>query len=929
MEFDGAKSEIEKSELEIFWQDQNKKILANEKFLSDRGDFFSDVFCFKHSSGKGVHRLDFSIFELPHLTIDHTATLTLIGNSYPISMKEYAKLAVTHTITALSAGYARGVYQMIVHLAGLLNAQQSRSITSSSIEDFHLSYLTQVINERGRFTRLRPEAFRTSYKVNFVKIREIMQSLGVLGLIDVSLTTRNFYLTLDNACQAIMGITLSEYKEGGSFNFLTLELGQYYVDYMKCQYEDNYLYSIVCQQAIDSVIQKFDIGNIKDSKSRNIWSTVLLDTIQGGFIPNKRSHKSSYVTRDKLNVEMDQELFKRYLCYFEKVQSMRDKNIYQVVKALGLGMRFDAVEVIRILMLQKHYPFPTNTSPEEVWITYLSSLDKTHIDSERLNEVTVADVYSRMLQIVENDRLDKAAFMADLSKWSMSLIGCKKKSGISQLTKELERVSDAMTSLVVAWLGYRKSEFGFPLSAIHVEPNLDILDSSYVPFRFKLKWLVPKTNGKTKIDREIISNCYQVAAQLNELFQSPEGSPCLYTSTGSFKCKLVSSESVRYIESRVKSNWTSFVERYQPFVDVKELQRLSELEDATISSDEKDKLQKLRVIYDLSSARVRKLLETCDEVRGDILKLDCTGFAGKGQAKFKKSLIEFNKTGDISNPKHKDIVNKHLSDVTKKWLLSESMNLDQKGMVDITNEILQGVRYPTAHAFRHIWAEAVLTRYQGDVGAVIRHHFCHLDESFFMAYLRNKEPKHLIKAARIKVLNSIVDSLLIDSKKIGREYLGGFARFVKKAAISTKAITENEIRELRERIVGRVISIQPSHFATCIPREGAESRAKCAMFGDINPQNAKPAFCLGCANALITEGNLKGIWLTIQPFVKESLNESVMGFMVEQHLPMLRSGFKRVKELQTENNTESVSKILHMINKAIQSIEKKLKEEEG
>lgn len=62
-------------------------------------------------------------------------------------------------------------------------------------------------------------------------------------------------------------------------------------------------------------------------------------------------------------------------------------------------------------------------------------------------------------------------------------------------------------------------------------------------------------------------------------------------------------------------------------------------------------------------------------------------------------------------------------------------------MRDICSEILDGVRYPSPHAFRHIWAEAVLTRYQGDVGAVIRHQFCHLDNSFFMAYLRDKDAR--------------------------------------------------------------------------------------------------------------------------------------------------------------------------------------------
>ena len=184
-----------------------------------------------------------------------------------------------------------------------------------------------------------------------------------------------------------------------------------------------------------------------------------------------------------------------------------------------------------------------------------------------------------------------------------------------------------------------------------------------------------------------------------------------------------------------------------------------------------------------------------------------------------------------------------------------------------------------------------------------------------------------MKAARFKVLNSIVDTLLLDSDKIGQNYLGGFSRYVKKVSHLTKAITQSELVGLRELIAGRVISIQPSHFVTCIPREGGEHRAMCAEFGEINPHNAKPEFCLVCTNALITEGNLKGIWMTIQPFAKEALNEHVMGFMIEQHLPTLRSGYKRIKELKSTKNEGSVIKILNVLEKAIKSIEEKLKEE--
>ena len=257
------------------------------------------------------------------------------------------------------------------------------------------------------------------------------------------------------------------------------------------------------------------------------------------------------------------------------------------------------------------------------------------------------------------------------------------------------------------------------------------------------------------------------------------------------------------------------------------------------------------------------------------------------------------------------------------WLAGR-LRIDKAAMKNISTELLRYVNYPTPHAFRHIWAEVVLMRYQGDVGAAIRHQFCHLDNSFFMAYLRDKEAKSLINVARPKVLNSIIDTLLIEHKAIGRNFLGGVARFVGKSVSITQVVTPSELRALREQISSRIISINSTQYSTCIPREGTESRAKCAEFGDINPHNAKLAFCLNCTNALVTEGNLRGIWEVIQPFIKESLHEDVMGFMVQHHLPMMRSTERKVKEIRLDSNAEKVDKMLYWIRKAIESIETKL-----
>ncbi|TOB90362.1 hypothetical protein CGJ96_23095, partial [Vibrio parahaemolyticus] len=630
-----------------------------------------------------------------------------------------------------------------------------------------------------------------------------------------------------------------------------------------------------------------------------------------------------------LTVEVKDALFEEYSKRFELVTSLKDQSIEALVIELGLSSRSDSVELIRILMLQKYLGLEGHKTPNEVWQGYLLSLDKTFLEAESLSQLSVDDVYGKMQAIVSEKILGRGQFLTDIGAWANKQLSNSELKTYESFKAILNIPLYAMTNLVVAWTGYRQSEFGFPLKSIQSEANLDILDNAHVPFRFKLKWFVPKTGGSTKINREVTSQCYQVAAQLNEVFGHEGDEPCLYSYAGNAKKDRIN-QSGTYIDNRVRANWEGFVRAYQPFNDVIKLDTLNSKHTTQLTTDEQKELELLSAKYSIGSARYKNLLSCAQEVKKDWLRLSCSSLnGGKAQKALKASLILFSKGKPLENTKHQEIIETYLSDETKALLTSGSVDLkDKKTMMDICSELLEGVRYPSPHAFRHIWAESVLTRYQGDVGAVIRHQFAHLDNSFFMAYLRDKNARGLMQSAKQRYLNSLVELLIIESEQVGEKYVGGLAQFVKKATSLTQVKDDNGILALREALSGRLIDIQVNTFATCIPRDGANSRAKCSKMGSLNPQEAKPEFCLNCTNALITEGNIKGIWQVIQPMVKEALQEHAFGFLLEAHLPTLKSSWKRIKELRSEENAVNVDKILAAITKAMNAIESKVKEEE-
>ncbi|EGQ9121133.1 hypothetical protein BS015_RS15990 [Vibrio parahaemolyticus] len=903
---------------DAFWVDIENRVRAHDSFVDMSGDMW--VFWDKNDRVSKVF-VDFSILDAPHVCHENIASLTLNSQTYPLTAKEYTKLCCSEWFSTRSTGRFGAFVGVLAHLFAFLRQKNESHLNTDNAEAFYASFLSMTITPNGFINRISsPSYFGSLGFVSFPQLRTRLKMVGVGGVLDASLTTPKLNKALDKTCQAVMGISFNDYKAGESYDYLGLELGQYYVDFLKNRYESEYLNTLVCIKTLRHIRQMHNFESLSVN-DRKYLTAVLLSGLSNvkDWMADRGACKG--INFESLFNEVKDVAFSQYEEHFEKTTSLNQSVIEETVGALGLDDRFDGVEVVRTLLLQKYWGLSGHKTPREVWQGYLASLSQAEMESGALQNLNADNVYRIVDEIISVHRLSRAAFLSQFHAWVERLLQDAFTRTMNSFEPQLNLTAQAMATLVVSYLGYRKSEFGFPLDAIHTEPNIDILDSAYVPFRFKLKWYVPKTNGSAKINREITSQCYQLVAQLHDLYGKHSGEACLYLDNRS--------KSELFIANLVAKNWKSFVCDYTPFNEGLQLKALLEYGEETLSNHSRATIKELSQKYPPNSAKFKNLVEQATSVRKDLSRVLISRNIGGMTAHnaFKASLQSYIDSGLVENAEHDNLINTYLSDETKALLRNGTFILNQRSSADIRKEIQQGVRYPTPHAFRHIWAEAVLTRYQGDVGTVIRHQFCHLDNSFFMAYLRNKEASDLMSTARQRYLNSIVETLILESKS--DDYQGGFFRYVNKAVEMTKPVDDNERLLLQERIHNRIISIQPSRFAICLPREGAESRAKCAQFGSINPQDAKPEFCLNCTNALITTGHIKGIVQTIQPMMKEAMHPHVMGFMVQEHLPTLYSARKRISRLsKSVVNKAKLDKILDSITLAINSIETKLKEEE-
>ena len=62
--------------------------------------------------------------------------------------------------------------------------------------------------------------------------------------------------SLNEASQAQLGMNLSEYRNGGSFNYLGLNIGKHYIDHCGSVFEDNIQYAIAARITLTETIEE-------------------------------------------------------------------------------------------------------------------------------------------------------------------------------------------------------------------------------------------------------------------------------------------------------------------------------------------------------------------------------------------------------------------------------------------------------------------------------------------------------------------------------------------------------------------------------------------------------------------------------------------------------------------------------------------------
>ena len=274
-------------------------------------------------------------------------------------------------------------------------------------------------------------------------------------------------------------------------------------------------------------------------------------------------------------------------------------------------------------------------------------------------------------------------------------------------------------------------------------------------------------------------------------------------------------------------------------------------------------------------------------------------------------------------------------------LIESGQKLHVSDTAYISSQLLRDAKYPSPHALRHCWAEAVFRRYSGDVGKFIRANFKHLNARFFMAYLRDKEASTIYKMAKRETINSTVRRHLRAMLDENRAYGGHFDAFLSKTIGLLKVFPYNELRgltqmdheqadatlsELADKISSeRVIEFKGNPWANCLLRVHTQNAAKCSVKGEPQRYLAEPNRCLGCVNGDVQSAHFDYIVIYYADTLQALADPDFPVGIKAQMLPSVINLNRTIASLARNSGEKRHKEYLSALDKVIVSVQVEIK----
>lgn len=767
-------------------------------------------------------------------------------------------------------------------LTDALESTNSAIISKNNLKEILKFLITHRI-ENGHLERT-PSIISYASFINRCNLSQIQQASidNKVELISNSINSSIIQKSLEKIIPEVSNnsLTYRDWVEGGTLNILTLDHGRYYVEHCLEFFQENYA---LARALSDTTRNKSEIARKCGYNESTIRLAIPL--VLRGYSPEEiKAMRPSWFQKviDSVHRETSIMFSEYYGRAIIESSLTSDQTIKTLLKLCNITENNENIDRARFIC----------------WF-YLNKRHKEKAENE-LHPFSEFPTQLFITKIEEyKNNIAKNAFKIPRVEHYLS-IGITEGKYINSsktLTRQLIRytIAAGVTS-IVALTGWRRSEFGFPVSSILAVPNNDKLDQYSFPLRFFINWYVYKTNGKVKINREITFNIYIILQKLSKLVNSIDSQPCIYEPF-STNNRQYNSETI--IQRYVKVLWGNFVSNYKGFERNQEIERLKHLiriPSKTIVPCEKNELKKLSQklsVNDPNSLNVDFNLKATEKIVKDEWPI-VEFFLTKSTSKDKKDWLVKYRNRTLRKDWLK-LLDKNISDDMKKWIndLPEDRLNTIRSSRYVSNHLMEDIHYPSPHAFRHMWAESVYRRFDGDAGWMIRSQFKHISNTMWLSYIRDKDNRGVHEQAERRVISSIVRNYV---QHRGSGYAGQLNTWLRRLLLKTSIYSTEEKAQLSERIATyEISSIKANPWGYCLLRRHSYHRAKCSVSGEPQRHNASPELCLNCTHNLMQSGNLDWALLHASQHVEAIRNDDVPYIFQQSSYRLVKSVYQHLK----------------------------------
>lgn len=876
----------------------------------------------------GTNKLDDLVWKIKNLNIDFSPikALKIIHpewvESLSIDILIFSKIMFLENVQHYkNLGIIRYKFDSIIKTLYFLATNNILIINQNNYVNFLSFFLMHRIEKNKAAIKLIPLGFHT-YSNSITNRdwdktikRYRLPTIGYENNFSDSFVNRSLSTAIDEISDGEIGF--GDWKAGGTFNRLTLDFGKYYIHHCSELFDKHIGLATALRQTLTQAGEIASNAGLMVNKN-NLRTYVML--VIGHFLAGKQIDELSSDTLEKYSRSWFEaiqistiDIFKKNLYRHYKLQQLLTD---ECANKLAKSISFDIDHKDKIDWLKQIISIR--------WTQYYNKSDSalSMASNNELNCFFNIVGKEKFVQLINSlDTLiisTKVTTPLDLPTPEFFLkLGVIEKGSQSKFVNNFLRFIECAGAVKFAALtGWRESEYGFGISSIRCSINQDILDQYSNPIKYEINWVVPKTNGTTHLNREITHGAYSTALKLSALVESDKDLPCLYA----FNKGMINPNVSREIIPRLISFlWSNFVTHYSAFHKIDLIDELNLLASKqNLNPIENIKLVALKKQYDdenwevydadinLREAKLRaknefnrvKFLIDADDRRGFIWKY---------------------KTGTL-NSLHTLILDNFLSEETKKVIYNFQSKNDISPVFtrSIINEIIQDCLYPTPHSLRHMWAEAVYRRFDGDAGWMIRSNFKHISPSMWLAYIRDKDNRRRHDSIKRQVISSLLNNYI---KKVGQGYAGPLDKLLRRLFNITHVTKPEDVASLVEQFaLNEIENIKSTDWGFCLLMKRNKAYAKCAEQGDPQRHKASPALCLGCRNNLTQNGNVEGILLGIsndlnvikEPSMPKNFFDESFKTVSNalKHLTKLNADREILVELQECLNSSSKRKII-------------------